>query len=233
MADVPSGVVDASSVSFMAGSGVELVSTDLSPKEQAILDRDLARLEEVYTRSSDLAKLYTTDRDTYLWAASIAKNQLGDIPFTGLLSLGSSTYGMWPIRSMYMGGNVAGAQTWLYNQTSTGWQTNHFNIDLSGTTAGIRNTQNRVILCIPRVANYAATPKVSGVRWTVGPTTYAVQMLEYQNLTDLYIAKLHGAVLIGKNGTATMNALVETTGVDGLAAWGMAFGTGDWANQQT
>ena len=232
---VPAGVVDPASVTFMAGNATVQTFTNLTQQEQAKFDQGLKRLatsDELWQREA--AELWSEDRDTYLWGASIAKNQLGDIPFDGLLANAAGTFGMVPIRAPYI---VSGnPQSWLVNQGTLGWNSKVWNVNLSstGTTSGsVTNTQNRVILIAPRIANYALTPKVNAIRWTVGPTQYPVQVNDWMKLSNMSISKNLGALFVGKNGTFTSDFLVESTGTDGTALWGLAFATGDWMTLET
>lgn len=229
--NIPNGVQNPEEVSFVAGSGASLDYDDLTAAELAVLTRDLRRLASGTTSlQREIGNLYMEDLDTYIWAAAIAKKQLA-VPFRGLLANSSGQFGFQPIRSAYiLSGNP---QTWIKNQSSTGWSASAFDVNLATSSGNLPNTQNRVILCAPRLANYAVTPKVNGIRFTVGPTTYPVQVLDWYKTTNLYIAKNIGALLVSKNGTFTADQLVEFTGQDGTALFGLAFGTGDWLTYET
>ena len=223
----PAGITDAAAVTFMAGNASTQSFTPLSQDEQLKFDRDLKRLAtsgELWQREA--AELWSEDRDTYLWAASIAKAQFGDIPFEGLLANAAGIFGFQPIRSAtIVTGNPQG---WLVNQASTGWQSKVWNVNLATSTGTLTNTQNRVLLCAPRLINYALTPKVNQVRWSVGPTTYPVQVIDWIKSSNLSVTKNMGALLVGKNGTFTADFQVESAGTDGTALFGLAFATGDW-----
>ena len=226
---IPKGVTDPATVSFLSGSGKAPAFTDLSDGEISVFDNDLKRLASLWSRQTDLGKLWLEDRDTFLWALSVAKKQLDDLEFGGLKAIGSSTMGMQVIRPRY----INATQTWIVNRATTGWAASAWNVNLATTTAGAQNTQNRVVLCFTRYANYAATPKVSEIRHTIGQTTYGVEPLSWGYIGGLYLAKGIGAGLIGKNGTFTTDFNVEFTGDDGTALWGLAFAQGDWMDEET
>lgn len=213
----------------MAGSGAVLEFESLTSAEQLVFDRDLRRLANGFSSlSRDIQSFFSEDRDTYLWAASIAKKQF-QVPFNGSLALGSGTFGMQVIRSV----TINGTQTWLVSQASSGWQSKSWNVNLATSTGTVTNTFNRVVLAIPRIVNYGITPKVKEVRWTVGPTTYAVQPIDWEKATNLFAAKNLATVFVSKNGTFTTDFNVEATGTDGTAAFGLAFATADWLQLET
>ena len=109
--DVPLGVTEPSSVSFMAGSASPPAHQDLNKDELAIFDVDLKRLASIYSSfGQKIGDIWLEDRDTLLWACSIARKQL-DVTFRGLKALGSSSFGMQPIRPRY----INATQTWIVN----------------------------------------------------------------------------------------------------------------------
>lgn len=224
--NVPAGIVDARSVSFLTGTPTPPAHTDLDQAERDLFDADLKRLASFWSRdgAGSLGQLWLEDRDTLLWAASIAKKQLQDLPFRGLKALGSSSFGMQPIRSVI----INTTQTWLATYAATGWTTDTWDVNLANTTGTVRNTQNRVTLCATRYVNYAATPKIKEAQHQVGPTTYPVEVLEWAYIADLLTSKPIGALYIGKNGTFETDFNVEFTGTDGTALWGLFFAQGDW-----
>ena len=226
----PPNLQDAASVSFLSGSSTPLAFVEFGDEELQIFDTDLKRLEaSIWGKNGQLTGLWADDRDTLLWAAQIAKKQLNELEFRGLKALGSSTFGMQPIRSIV----INTTQTWQASYTSTGWTSTTWNVNLANTSGTARNTQNKVVVCATRYVNYAASPKVKELRNVVGPTTYPVEVLEWAYVGGLFTAKGIGAVLVGKNGTFTTDLNVEFTGVDGTAQWGLAFGQGDWLNSET
>jgi hypothetical protein len=228
--DAPGNLNDAASVSFLSGSSTPPAFTEFGDEELQIFDTDLKRLEaSIWSKSGQLTGLWADDRDTLLWAAQVAKKQLNDNEFRGLKALGSSTFGMQPIRSII----INTTQTWQASYTATGWTASTWDVNLANTTGTVRNTQNRVVLCATRYVNYAASPKVKELRNVVGPTTYPIEVLEWAYVGGIFTAKGIGAVLVGKNGTFTTNFNVEFTGVDATAQWGLAFAQGDWLNLQT
>lgn len=229
LVQVPPGVGNAKTVKFLLGSPTPPAFEALNSDEMGIFDDDIARLASMYSKEgANLGDLWYQDRDTLYWATCVAKKTLA-VEFRGLRALGSSSFGMQPIRPIY----INATQTWQVSRATTGWAASAFNVNLATTTAGAQNTQNRVLLCATRYANEVSSPKVAEIRNTVGPTTYGVERLRWGYFGGMYISKGIGALLIGKNGTFTTDFNVEFTGIDGTALWGLAFGTGDWMNQET
>ena len=228
MVGVPNGIIDASSVSFIAGNQANLAFTNLEEEEIKRFDSDLRRLASVYSKSTALGNIWLEDRDTYLWAASIAKSQLNNVEFRGLGANAAGIYGMQPIRPIY----INATQTWIVNRATTGWAASAWNVNMASTTAGARNTQNRVVLAAPRYAN-VTTPKTRELRMTVGPTTYPVEVLDWSYIGGLYTAKAIATLFTPKNTTFTTDFNIEFTGDDGTALWGLAFGLGDWMTAET
>lgn len=218
----PSGILNPGSVSFIAGTGAQLDFTHLTPEELRIFDRDLVSISDYFGLSRDLKTIWLEDRDTYLWAASIAKKQLG-LGFGGAVP-GSGQFGMQIIRSK----TILAATDWLQSYATAGWQ-NVFGsstsfVDLSTTLATYGNPQNRALVLITKL--YSETiPKIREVWFHVGATDYPIWPIEFRSISDLYIAGLPAKPLITKNGKFFMRGNVGSPigVVDGTAPLGLTF----------
>jgi len=222
---VPFGITLPKSVSFIAGSGTSLEFTDLSRDELDIFDLDLMKLSKYFSQNRDLQNLFLEDRDTYLWAASIARKQLnkgfgGNVP-------GSGEFGMQLIRSQ----SVLVATDWLRSYSSAGWQ-NVFGssttlVDLSVTTG--LNPQNRLLLCFPKLFN-TTIPKLTEIWFHIGPTDYPIWPTNWGAVGDLFVMGLPATPLIVKNGRFYMRGSVGSAigVVDGSAPLGLAFADAEY-----
>jgi len=223
---VPFGISNPASVSFIAGTGTELEFTDLEADELTMFDRDLIKMSRYFSQSRDLQMLFLEDRDTYLWAASIAKKALG-VGFGGGVP-GSGEFGMQFIRSK----TWLGAASWLQSYATAGWNNVFGNsttmIDLSLTSTTYGNPQNRVLNVFPKLYD-TSLPKVRELWFHIGPTDYPIWPIEFSAMGDLYVAGLPATPLIVKNGKFYMRGNVLGTGVvDALAPLGLAFALGEY-----
>jgi hypothetical protein len=225
---VPFGIQNPGSVSFIAGVGSELDFGNLTPDELAIFDRDLVKLSDYFSFSRDLKTIFLEDRDTFLWAASIAKKQLTDTGFGGALP-GSGQFGMQLIRSK----TILGAKDWLQSYSSAGWNdiygSSSSPVDFSSTSTTYGNPQNRVIAVISKL--YCSTlPKIREVWFHMGPTDYPIWPIEFRNITDTFIAGLPASPLVTRNGKFWMRGNVGSAigVVDGTAPLGLTFALGEY-----
>lgn len=222
----PLGVRNPASVSFLAGGGAQDWD-NLSPDELAIFDRDLTALSDYFSLARDLKTIFLEDRDSYLWAASIAKKQLGT-NFGGAAPA-SGQFGMQLIRPK----TVLGTNDWLQSYSNAGWQ-NVFGssgspVDLSSTSTTYGNPQNRVLMIIANL--YSTTiPKIREVWFHIGSTDYAIWPIEFRNTSDAWIAGLPAMPLITKNGKFYMRGNVGSPigVVDGAAPLGLTFALAEY-----
>jgi len=222
---IPFGVTAPKAVSFVAGTGTSLAYTDLTADELEIFDLDLIKLSKYFTSNRDLQNLFLEDRDTYLWAASIAKKQLAK-GFNGNVA-GSGEFGMQLIRARTI---LNTADSWQQSYTSAGWNNVFGNsttlIDLSLTT--YLKPQNRVLVVFPKLYN-ESVPKIREVWFHIGPTDYPIWPIAFQGLGDLYVAGLPATPLIVKNGKFYMRGNVLGIGVvDSIAPLGLTFADGEY-----
>jgi hypothetical protein len=224
---IPAGIINPGSVSFIAGVGAPLNFSNLTLDELEIFDRDLVAIADYFALSRDLKTIFLEDRDTYLWAASIAKQQLL-VSFGGLVP-GSGQFGMQLIRSK----TILGAVDWLQYYAAAGW-TNVFGssgayVDFSSTSTTYGNPQNRVLAVITNL--YCTTvPKVREVWFHVGPTDYPIWPIEFRGMSDLWIAGLPSAPFITRNGHFWMRGNVGSSigVVDGTAPLGITFALAEY-----
>lgn len=221
MSKVPGGIVKPEWVSYIAGTGVSLAFDSLDPNELDIFDRDLVKLAKYFGLARDLKDIFLEDRDVYLYAASIAKKQLG-VGFGGAVP-GSGQFGMQIIRPKL----ILGADNWWQTYTALGWNnvlgSSASPVDFSTTSTTYGNPQNRVLAAIPKIVDYTI-PKVGEVWFHIGPSDYPIWPVRFMQLSDLWVANLPATVLVGKNGKFYMRGNVEALNVeDGLAPLGLTF----------
>lgn len=221
MAQFPTGIAKPELVSFIAGSGVALSFENLTPTEIDVFDRDLVKLAKYFGLTKEITDIFLEDRDVYLYAAAIAKKQLG-VGFGGSVP-GSGQFGMQFIRPKL----VLGADTWFQKHTSLGWGnilgSSASPVDFSTTSSTYGNPQNRVLSVFPKLVDYTI-PKVGEVWLHIGPSDYPIWPIRFMQLSDLYVASLPATALIVKNGKFYMRGNVEALNVyDGLAPLGLTF----------
>lgn len=222
---IPFGITAPKSVSFIAGSGTSLSYESLTTDEIDIFDLDLIKLAKYFSQNRDLQNLILEDRDTFLWAASIAKKQLakgfgGNVP-------GSGEFGMQLIRSQ----SVLVATDWLRQYSASGWQ-NVFGssaspVDLSVTTG--LNPQNRLLLTFSKLLN-TTVPKLTEIWFHIGPTDYPIWPTHWGAIGDLFAMGLPASPLIVKNGRWYMRGSVGSAigVIDGSAPLGLAFADAEY-----
>ena len=212
------------SISLWAGA-VELAWENLTDKEITTFDRDLVKLAGYFSQSRDLRTLFLQDRDTYLYAASVAKKQL-DAGFGGV-SPGSGEIGMQLIRSL----TLLDAANWLQTIDTAGWNdifgTSTEPVDL-GDATDYGEPQNRVTICFPKLMDICA-PKITEAYFGIGPTVYQIFPIGFFSIADLFVAKLPAAVYVGKNGTFYMRGNIIGNGVvEGIAPLGLTFALAEY-----
>jgi len=197
-----------------------------------LFDRDLQNLADYFSLAHDLKTVFLEDRDSYLWAASIAKKQL--LTSFGGVAAGSGQFGMGLIRPKTILGATAGyAGDWLQSYSTNQWQ-NVFGssttpVDLSTTNALNGNPQNRVLMVISNL--YCTTvPKIREIWFQVGPTSYPIWPIEFRNLSDCWVAGMPAMPFISRNGKFYMRGnLGSPIGViDGTAPLGLTFALAEY-----
>jgi len=205
----PAGLIRPEDVTVITGQAVPPAFSELDSKELTRFDRDLAKMAGYYSSSRDLFRLILEDRDTYLFAAQVAKQQF-NTSFGGALP-GSGEYGMQFIRSK----TILGAPSWVRVFATSGWQdvfgSASAPVDLSTTSPAFGNPQNRVLVVFPKLADLLV-PKVREVWFNVAPTDYPIWPINFANLSDIGIAGLPSAVLVQKNARFFMRGNVEGAG---------------------
>jgi len=223
----PNGVINPGAVSFIAGTGAQLDHENLSADEVGIFDRDLIAMSDYFGLSRDLKTVFLEERDTYLWAASIAKKQLA-VGFGGVVP-GSGQFGMQLIRSK----TVLGASDWLQSYSAAGWNnifgTSSTLINLGSTSTTYGAPQNRTLMVISGL--YCTTlPKIREVWFHIGATDYPIFPIGFMGLSDLFVAGLPSKPFINKNGQFYMRGNVGSAigVVDGTAPLGLTFALAEY-----
>jgi hypothetical protein len=206
----PAGLIRPEDVSIITGQATVPAFLELDSRELTKFDRDLAKMAGYYATSRDLFKLILEDRDTYLFAAQVSKQQL-NAAFGGALP-GSGEFGFQFIRSK----TILGTSSWVRVFAAAGWQDVFGSaaspIDLSTTSTAFGNPQNRVLLVFPKLADLLLPAKIREVWFNVAPTDYPIWPVNFINLADVGIAGLPAAVLVQKNARFYMRGNIEGAG---------------------
>ncbi|MEM2905007.1 MAG: hypothetical protein QW587_04630 [Candidatus Bathyarchaeia archaeon] len=214
----PVGIRDPGSISWAAGNE-DLAFENLTPGELRIFDRDLVKIGKAYSLSRDLLSVFLEDRDTYLYAAAIAKKQL-NAGFGGA-NAGSGKIAMSAIRPV----TILGAANWFQTFATAGWNnlwgSSGSPVDLGSTSSTYLNPQNRVVLVIPKIIDYCV-PKCLEMYAVVGPTTYPIHSIGFISAGDLFVANLPYSIFVGKNGKFYTRFKTVAAGVqEGVAPLGL------------
>lgn len=251
---IPNGVnpqaVDALDVTFLSGTpGAAPGFTDLTGPEQTLFDADLRKLAYMNALERDLSQIYLRKRDTFLYAAAIAKAQLTGRSFGGLLQ--ASGYNMQMIRPATILSNLtaadgggAGSTTilnWKRAFTATGWQAlfgsnsagDPVSLGVTGSATTARTTYQRVVICAPYILSTGATPLVVEIKPFIQNTSYPVYPVHWQKLSDIHIFEMPGALLGLLNQNFSIEGNVETTGDDEPQLTGLQYVTQDYAVLET
>lgn len=247
---IPDGVnvaaFEAGDISFLSGRSQIPGFIDLSRTEQAIFDSDLRRLASQTSLQRNLSELLLSQRDAFLFAASIAKAGFKNLTFGGLL--GGGGFNMQLVRPITIlssvpvaqgGGGGTAVNTWARTFSTTGWQalfgndSNQVGLGVTGSSTTAVTTYSRVMLAVPYILSTGASPKYAEIRPRVLQTTYPVYPLAWQKMTDLFIAKLPGVLLTLPNENFDIEANIIATGDDEPQLFGVQFVTNDYAVLET
>jgi hypothetical protein len=248
---IPDGVSKAAfesgQISFLSGTpGAAPAFEDLTSDEIGLFDADLRKLAYVIALQRDLSEMLLSQRDAFLYAASVAKKQL-NLAFGGLLKGGG--FNMQEIRSGTILSNLAvadggGAGTttilnWKRTFSTTGWQalfgsqTDPVSLGTTGSSTTIRTTFKRVVIAAPYIISTGTSPLFAEIKAFVQQTKYPVYPVTVLKLSDMFVAKLPGLLLGLLDTTFAIEANIETTGDDEPQLYGIQFVTSDYANLET
>ncbi|MEM2068415.1 MAG: hypothetical protein QXE50_05810 [Nitrososphaerota archaeon] len=226
MAVRPPGLIRPEDVAFVAGAAEVPAYTPLDEREVRRFDRDLVKTAGYYHSNRDLFSLFLEDRDFYLFAAQVAKNQLGGA-FEGAVP-SANGIGIQIIRSK----TVLGTASWFRTFAAAGWGnvigSAGAPVDLSTTSTTYGNPQNRVLLAFPKLGDLTV-PKVTEVWFHIGPSDYPIWPIKFASLTDTYVSNLPHSVLIQKNSSFYTRGNVEGANVlSALHPFGLTIALGSY-----
>jgi hypothetical protein len=237
-------------ITFLSGTpGAPPSFIDLTEEEISLFDADLRKLSYMVSLERDLSALLLSQRDAFLFAASIAKSQLTGRAFGGLLK--GSGFNMQMIRPVTILSNVGAADggggggtsvlNWKRTFNSTGWQalfgsnanSDPVSLGVTGTSTTAKTTYNRVVIAVPYLISTGASPKFVEVKFFVQQTNYPVYPLHWLKMSDLYVARFPGILLGLLNQQFSIEANIGTTGDDEPQLFGLQFVTNDYAVLET
>ena len=243
---IPDGVSQAAwlsgQITFLSGRTQIPGFIDLSAAEQAIFDSDLKKLAYMTALERDLSGFMLSERNTYLFAASIAKSGFRGLTFSGLL--GGGGYNMQMIRPQPIlssltvadgGGGGVLVSTWKRTFTTTGWQSlfgtdsDQVSLGVTGSATTAVTTYARVMICCPYILSTGASPKFTEIRPKVLQTGYPVYAISWLPLSDIFIAKLPATLIALPNDQFDLYANIATTGDDVPQMFGLEYITFDYA----
>lgn len=223
-----------------------IVPVPLTPAEQAVFKRDVSRLGAMFALERPLYHLLLDDMDALMEIAGLAKASIGTNPvFGGTLASGGEI-GMQLIRAATVlsankqnnSAQTAAVYDWVQTYSASGW-TDVFGsatnpVDLSSTGisgVSVSNLQNRVLLAVVALLDPTPSPQLQEIRFHVQNVDYPVEVIAWEQATDLYYAKLQGIYMIPVNGRFYMRGNVQpstTGGQDQTELFGLTFATGDY-----
>ena len=243
---IPNGVSQAAwmngQITFLSGRTQIPGFIDLAPAELAIFDADLRKLSYMTSLERDLSGFMLSERDTYLFTASIAKSGFRGLTFSGLLGGGGYNMQMLrphPILSSLTvadgGGGGVVVQNWKRTFTTTGWQslfgtdTDQVSLGVTGNSTTAVTTYARVMVCAPYILSIGTSPKFVEIRPRVLQTTYPVYPIQWLPLSDIFIAHLPATLIALPNDQFDIYGNIATTGDDTPQLFGLEFITFDYA----
>src|SRR5208282_1260774 len=190
-------------------------------------------------------KLHTDYRDVLLMpdkfaqfvvAGLLAKSQVGGI--TGTVS--SSSLIPQHIRAVTVYSQTAKAvQNWLQNSVTAGWNTSQFNINLNTSTSGstVLSPQNRVVLIILAIADFAGSPKISEIQFKdqagVPLGVKPIPLIHAPpSQSGLGLWEVNPAMFLPKNALTTIDINFETAGASIPQLIGGQFVTREYATAE-
>jgi hypothetical protein len=165
--------------------------------------------------------------------SAIAKQQLtGTI---GRASQGSAIVPalIRPVTVYANGGSVV--ENWLQSAVTAGWNTPLWTINLNktGATTNI-SPQNRVVMLVMGIADFASSPKLFEYQWKNAPTQpLGVRTLPFiHSINDMNVWEFDEALLIQKTQQYTMDANFEAAGASIPIPLGLQYQTPDYATAE-
>ena len=190
-------------------------------------------------------KLHTDYRDVllmpdkfaqFLAAALLAKSQLGGI--VGTVSNGSLIPQHIRAVTAYA---QTGAQTqnWLKGAVVAGWNTAVFNINLNTSTSGstVLSPQNRVVLIILAIADFAGAPKITEIQFKdqagVPLGVKPIPLIHAPpSQAGLGLWEVNPAIFLPKNALTTVDINFESAGASVPQLIGAQFVTREYATAE-
>ena len=232
---LPAGVSANYVPQFISG-GQEPSYMDLTPGEIQLFNSALAATAEIVTYDSDtaLANLILKERDNYLFAAAVAKQQFNGKTFGGLL--GQTGFNIQAIRAatILTQASASAVYPWDQNFTTKGWQAlfgsqaSPFTVGTTGTATYIGTTYQRVMFLATHLIDTVPF-KFEEIRLGVSKISYPVQVLHVNKISNVYVAKLAAPLLVTINQQFFIEANVQYLGGDVPALFGMQYVTSDYA----
>lgn len=244
---VPNGVNKAAAdeLSLMTGNINSIAYEDLTDSEISAFDISLRNMAYMAALQRDLTSILLEQRDLFLIVASMAKKAFGT-PFKGLIGQGG--FNIQLVRPVTIlsnipvelgGGGGSPVLTWKRYFNQTGWQalfgnpSNPVNLGVSGNGNSAMTTYKRVITVIPYLLSTGPSPRVQEIQAAVLQTLYPVYPVSWLKLSDIYLAKLPGAILVNQNGTFSIQANIGSVGMDEVIPFGIQYVTSDYAVLQS
>jgi hypothetical protein len=230
---------------FVAINGnSRLTQIPLSPAERGTFDRDFRRLAYLQDFQRDLSELLLDDIEFYADIASVAKGSIGTNPVFGGNAASGVEIGMQVLRAITVknpgiASPTTPTLTWPTTYGAAGWNdvfgSSAAPVDLSqlGLGSGATDTNNRVMLAITALVNLDIPPLLQEYRFHIQNVDYAVEAIAWQQVSNLYYARLASPVVVPVNGKFWMRGDIQPSGKDGTALLGITFATADYLSYET
>jgi hypothetical protein len=211
-------------------------TADLDSDELQQFDLALQSIADIVAIQSDttLANIILNERDAYLYAASIAKQQFNGATFGGLL--GNSGFNMQTIRAATILTQNAATPvySWARNFTALGWQglfgshSQPLTIGTTGNATYVGTTYKRVMFVATHILDDVPF-KFDEIQVGVNKITYPVMPVAINKISNVYLAKLPAPMLVILNGQFYVDGNIQYLGQSNPRLLGMQFVTSDYA----
>lgn len=231
----PNGVSATYNPVFLSG-GQMPQTADLDSDELQQFDLALQSIADIVAIQSDttLANIILNERDAYLYAASIAKQQFNGATFGGLL--GNSGFNMQTIRAatILTQNATTPVYSWARNFTTLGWQglfgshSSPLTIGTTGNATYVGTTYKRVMFVATHILDDVPF-KFDEIQVGVNKITYPVMPVAINKISNVYLAKLPAPMLVILNGQFYVDGNIQYLGQSNPRLLGMQYVTSDYA----
>lgn len=231
----PNGVSATYNPAFLAGGSVPTYE-NLTSEELAQFDIALKSFADLVAIQSDstLSNIILSERNAYLFAASIAKQQFDGATFGGIIA--QTGFNMQPIRAatLLTQGSTTPVYSWTKSFTSAGWQglfgsqSAPLTLGTTGNATYVGTTYKRVMIVATHIIDNVPLP-FDEIQIGVQKQLYPVMPVGITNISNVYLYKFPAPILVVLDGQFFVQANVQRLGTFNPRLLGLQFVTSEYA----